>query len=153
MVQLSTLIYVQNQEQKKTLMMLRNKKPNDIHEGKRNWLWGKIEMGESPDACCLRELQEESWLIGKNIELKWILTAPQFSHNTDRYIFIYIVTKRDWELQECNEGELHRIDDEKILNLNLREGDRRFIPLLSKPWVFRTTLRYKDGKLEKWELQ
>ena len=32
MIQLATLIYVQDTKNNKTLMMLRNKKENDVHE-------------------------------------------------------------------------------------------------------------------------
>ena len=153
MIKLATLIYVKDNINKKTLMLFRNKKTNDVHEGKWNGLWGKLEKGESPELCCRRELFEESWLIAKTIELKWILTAPNFSHDSDRYIFIYNVTSREWEIKECNEWELHWIDSDKILELNLREWDKKFIPLLDKPWIFHTTMRYKDGKLEKYIME
>lgn len=151
-MKLATLIYVHDESQHKTLMMLRNKKANDVHEGKRNGLGGKLEAGESPDSCCIRELQEESGLTATEFHLQGLLTAPDFTPNHDRYIFIYVVSARTGELKECDEGELHRIDDNKLLDLNLREGDKKFIPLLFKPWLFHTTMRYKDGKLEKREI-
>jgi 8-oxo-dGTP pyrophosphatase MutT (NUDIX family) len=47
---LATLCYVKHNG--KTLMVHRNKKPNDIHEGKWNSLGGKIEVGESPECHC-----------------------------------------------------------------------------------------------------
>lgn len=148
MVKLATLIYVQDTLQKRTLMLLRNKKENDIHKDKRNWLGGKIEAEESPDECCRRELTEESWLRAKDIELKGILSAPKFTPDHDRYIFIYNVYSWSWSLKQCNEWELHRIDCDKLLELNLREWDKEFIPLLFKPWVFHATMWYKDGKLK-----
>jgi NADH pyrophosphatase NudC (nudix superfamily) len=40
----------------------RNKKPNDIHEGKWNGLGGKFEAGETPEECVIREILEESGL-------------------------------------------------------------------------------------------
>ena len=42
-MKLATLIYVHDTTENKTLMMLRNKKANDVHEGKRNGLGGKLE--------------------------------------------------------------------------------------------------------------
>lgn len=152
-MKLATLIYVHDIDQDKTLMLLRNKKENDVHEGKRNGLGGKLEEGESPDSCCIRELEEEAGLTATEFHLKGILTAPNFSHDSDRYIFIYVVTKRNGELQECSEWELHRIDNDKLLDLNLREGDKKFLPLVFKPWLFHTTMRYKDKKLEKREIR
>ena len=46
--------------QKQTEMSLnlvhRNKKANDIHEGKWNGLGGKFEAGETPEECIIREV-------------------------------------------------------------------------------------------------
>jgi 8-oxo-dGTP diphosphatase len=36
----------------------RNKKANDIHEGKWNGLGGKFEAGETPEECVIREIGE-----------------------------------------------------------------------------------------------
>lgn len=153
MIQLATLIYVQDKKNHTTLMMLRNKKENDIHHWKRNGLGWKVELWESPDTCCRRELEEESGLIAQDIEIKGILTAPQFSHGKDRYIFIYNVTSRTGQLKECNEGELHRIKSDKLLELNLREWDKKFIPLLFKKELFHATMYYKNGLLQSYTLQ
>lgn len=148
MLKLATLIYVQDRINNKTLMLLRNKKENDIHRNKWNGLWWKLEIEESPDNCCRRELEEESGLIAKDIELKWILTAPNFTPEHDRYIFIYNVYSWTWVIKECDEWELQRIDTDKLLDLNLWEGDKYFIPLLNKDWVFHITARYKNWKLD-----
>ncbi|MCF7797724.1 MAG: NUDIX domain-containing protein [Lentisphaeria bacterium] len=64
---LATLVYVQDGE--KTLMLHRVKKENDYHAGKWNGLGGKFEPGESPEACAIREVAEESGLQIKNPEL------------------------------------------------------------------------------------
>ena len=58
---LATLCYVKHNG--KTLMVHRNKKPNDIHEGKWNGLGGKFEAGETPERCVRREVQEEAGLV------------------------------------------------------------------------------------------
>ena len=55
---LATLCYVKRDAC--TLMVYRNKKPNDIHEGKWNGLGGKFEAGETPEECVQREVLEES---------------------------------------------------------------------------------------------
>jgi 8-oxo-dGTP diphosphatase len=46
---LATLCYVKKDGH--TLMVYRNKKPNDIHAGNWNGLGGKFEPGESPEEC------------------------------------------------------------------------------------------------------
>ncbi len=152
-MKLATLIYVHNEKAKKTLMMLRNKKANDIHEGKRNGLGWKLEAGESPDHCCVRELEEECGLIARKYELKGILTAPSFTPDHDRYIFIYVVSKREGELSDCSEGELYRIDDDQLMGLNTRAWDKKFLPHIYQPWLFHATMWYKNGELEKWEMR
>ncbi|MBQ8994041.1 MAG: NUDIX domain-containing protein, partial [Turicibacter sp.] len=56
----TTLCYIfKNSE---ILMLYRNKKENDVHEGKWNGLGGKLEKEETPLQCVLREVYEESGL-------------------------------------------------------------------------------------------
>ena len=55
---LATLCYIKHNG--KTLMAHRNKKPNDIHEGKWNGLGGKFEARETPEMYVRREVQEEA---------------------------------------------------------------------------------------------
>ena len=44
------------------LMLYRNKKENDCNAGKWIGVGGKLEPGESPDECLLREVKEETGL-------------------------------------------------------------------------------------------
>ena len=46
MPQLATICYIDNG--KELLMLHRNKKPNDVHEGKWIGVGGKLERGETP---------------------------------------------------------------------------------------------------------
>ena len=64
----ATLCYVKNGN--KTLMLHRIKKENDIHEGKWNGLGGKMEAGETPEECVIREVREESGLQIQNPALR-----------------------------------------------------------------------------------
>ena len=59
-MKLATLCYVQKPGH--TLMLHRVKKKNDMHQGKWNGLGGKLEAGESPEECALREVWEETGL-------------------------------------------------------------------------------------------
>ena len=83
---LATLCYVKRDGH--TLMIHRNKRPNDIHEGKWNGLGGKFEAGESPEDCVIREVSEESGLIIRAPHLHGILTFTNFKGN-DWYVFVY----------------------------------------------------------------
>ena len=71
----ATLCYVK--QDGRTLMLHRNKKDGDVHRGKWNGLGGKLDAGESPDECVVREVREESGLIGECPEgsLEWVLDA------------------------------------------------------------------------------
>jgi len=69
-MKLATLCYVIDKNRNSTLMIHRVKKENDYHRGKWNGLGGKFEPGESPEDCAVREIEEESGLIIKNIKMK-----------------------------------------------------------------------------------
>lgn len=144
-MKLATLCYVRRDG--RTLMLLRNKKNNDIHEGKWNGLGGKFEPGETPEACAIREIYEESGLVVQAPELRGILTFPAFDGVEDWYAFVFVVRNFQGELIESTEGELHWIDDGSLLDLNLWEGDRYFIPWLDRPGFFSGRFDYADGRL------
>lgn len=141
-----TLCYVR--ENGKTLMIHRNKKENDVHEGKWNGLGGKHEEGETPEECAVREVYEESGLRVKNPVLKGIITAPKFYEDHDALVFVYVMRNFEGELIESSEGDLEWIADEKLTELNLWEADREFIPWLNEPGVFSLKVMYEEGRLK-----
>ena len=55
---IATLCYVVKDNN--VLLVHRNKKENDAHEGKYNGLGGKSELGEDPITCVIREMKEET---------------------------------------------------------------------------------------------
>ncbi|MEN8194366.1 MAG: 8-oxo-dGTP diphosphatase, partial [Bacteroidota bacterium] len=106
-MKLATLLYVMHED--KTLMLYRNKKENDYHEGKWNGLGGKFEAGETPEECAIRELKEESGLAAKSLKLKGHLTFPLFDGKDDWYVFVFVIDKFEGELIDSDEGELRWI--------------------------------------------
>lgn len=147
---LATLCYVKKDG--KTLMLHRVKKDNDVHEGKWNGLGGKFEAGESPEQCVIRELREEAGIELHSPRLRGFLTFPDFSHGHDWYVCVFTATEFTGELIDSPEGNLAWIDDGKVLDLPLWEGDRLFIPLLEKDCFFTGRLVYRDGRLVEHEL-
>ena len=143
-MKLATLCYVMHDN--KTLMLYRNKKENDYHEGKWNGLGGKFEQGETPEECAVREIKEESGLTVKDPNLKGIITFPMFDGIDDWYVFIFTFDGYEGELIESNEGDLAWIDDDKLTELNLWEGDTIFIPWLYQDKFFSAKFNYEDGK-------
>ena len=99
MPQLATICYIDNGEA--FLMLHRNKKPNDVHEGKWIGVGGKLERGETPQECAAREILEETGLVAKPV-LKGIITFPEFTPDLVWYTYVFKVTEFEGELIECN---------------------------------------------------
>ena len=133
-VQISTLCYIRKNNQ--TLMLHRIKKDKDIHQGKWNGLGGKLEQGEMPEDCVIREVKEESGLIIKEPQMRGVMSFPLFKDNQDWMVFLFTVDNFEGKIIECLEGELKWIDDTEILNLNLWEGDKYFIKWLKETQFF-----------------
>lgn len=148
-MKLATLCYVKHSG--KTLMVHRIKKENDMHAGKWNGLGGKFEPGETPEACAIREIEEESGLLVHAPRLHGVLTFPAFSDDEDWYAFLFTATinaaQFAQELIDSPEGELRWIDDADLLGLNLWPGDRIFLPWLDQDAFFSGRFDYLDGQL------
>jgi 8-oxo-dGTP diphosphatase len=146
---LATLCYVKRDGQ--TLMLHRNKKPNDIHEGKWNGLGGKFEAGESPEMCIRREVQEEAGLFIHNPRLHGLLIFVNFKGN-DWYVFVFSATEFDGELIDSSEGKLEWIDDDKLLDLPLWPSDAVFLPWLKKDEFFSARFLYDGDSMLEYEV-
>jgi 8-oxo-dGTP diphosphatase len=144
-MKLATLCYVKRDS--RTLMIHRIKKANDMHRGKWNGLGGKLEAGETPETCAIREIREESGLLAAAPLLKGILTFPKFANDEDWYAFVFVVTQFSGQLSDSPEGVLRWIDDERLLDLELWEGERIFLPWLARPGFFSGKFVYQNGRL------
>ncbi|HEX7976581.1 MAG TPA: 8-oxo-dGTP diphosphatase, partial [Anaerolineales bacterium] len=142
---LATLCYVRRDGQ--TLMIHRIKKMGDMHAGKWNGLGGKLEPGETPEECAIREIWEESGLRVERLDLKGLLTFPAFAKDEDWYAFVFVASEFSGELIDSPEGVLHWVADSELLGLNLWEGDRIFLPWLERPGFFSGKFIYQDGRL------
>ena len=145
-MKLATLCYVKRNEH--TLMIHRVKKENDMHAGKWNGLGGKLDAGETPEECVIREVLEESGLRIRSPRLHGILTFPGFANEEDWYAFLFTAIEFDGELIDSPEGILRWVPNAELLNLNLWEGDRVFLPWLEQPAFFSGKFTYKDGVLK-----
>jgi 8-oxo-dGTP diphosphatase len=149
-VQLATLCYIR--KNKKTLLLHRDKNPEDVHFGKWNGLGGKFQAGETPEICVKREIKEESNLDIYMPKMAGILTFPQFSHGKDWYVFVFTADTFDGKVVSNDEGSLCWIDDSEILNLPLWEGDQVFLPLVLEGTFFSGNFLYKEGSLVNHEI-
>jgi 8-oxo-dGTP diphosphatase len=82
-----------------------------------------------------------------NPKLKGVLTFPLFDGANDWYVFVYVADEFEGELIESNEGKLGWIDNDKLLDLPLWDGDRIFLKWLDGDRFFSGKFIYKDGKL------
>ena len=123
---LSTLCYIEKDNQ--VLMLHRTKKSIDPNGGKWIGVGGKLEQNESPDECIIREVYEETGLHIQP-QLRGVLTfiLPKWENEIT---FLYTSNNFEGTLKECNEGHLQWIDKDKVLDLNLWEGDKHFLPKL-----------------------
>lgn len=150
-MKLATLCYLRRDG--RTLMLHRVKKANDVHEGKWNGLGGKLEPGESPEDCVIREIREEAGLKIKSPVLKGVLTFPDFANGEDWYVFVFTASKFTGRLIDSPEGDLKWIPDRGLLKLNLWEGDRVFLPLLRRRGHFSGKFHYRNGRLAKYSVE
>ena len=141
----ATLCYVRNGD--KTLMLHRVKKENDIHEGKWNGLGGKMEPGETPEECVIREVREESGLHIRDPALRGVLMFPEFDGNNDWLAFVFTAHTFTGELINSTEGILQWIDNADLLDLNLWEGDKIFLKWLERDAFFSGKFTYKNKRL------
>ncbi len=131
------------------LMLLRNKKQNDINEGKWIGVGGKNENQESFEDCAVREVFEETGC--KVHELEYMGTVDFcYSDMEPEQIAIYTCHSFSGIPAGCREGTLAWIPEQDVLNLTLWEGDRVFLArMLSGQGIpFEITLEYDaEGNL------
>lgn len=139
----STCVYLIHDH--RWLMLLRNRKKNDINEGKWIGIGGKREENETFEQCALREVKEECGLDIRNL----VYCGEVFfsvDNQANEYIRIYRSHDFTGTLIPCDEGTLSWIDENQILSLNLWAGDRLFLEkMLENDIPFSMKLDY-DGQ-------
>ena len=151
-MKLATLCYVIDRVNKKTLMLHRVKKENDYHEGKWNGLGGKLEPGESPEDCGIREIKEEAGLTIRNPRMHGFITFPNFDEVDDWYVFIFTAKDFEGKLIDSPEGILGWIPNDELTSLNLWDGDKIFLEWLFQDKFFSSKFNYENGKYKDHEV-
>ncbi|MBN2571580.1 MAG: 8-oxo-dGTP diphosphatase [Ignavibacteriales bacterium] len=149
-MKLATLCYLMKDNH--TLMIFRNKKQNDYHEGKWNGIGGKFELGESPEECARREIFEETGFKVNSLELKGIITFPLFDGKDDWYVFVFVSKDFEGEIIDSPEGKLEWIPDDKLLDLKLWDGDKIFLNWLFQDNFFSAKFNYKGKEFIDYEV-
>ena len=131
----------------KVLLLYRNKKKNDLNEGKWIGVGGKFEEKESPDECVLREVKEETGLTLTKYRLRCLVTFVSDKWETE-HMYVYTATDFTGEIGKCEEGELHWVDKEEAKKLPTWEGDKIFLNKLETADEFFTVkVEYEGDKL------
>ena len=143
----TTLCYIEKEDS--YLMLHRVKKVNDENKDKWIGVGGKLEEGESPEECVLREVREETGLWLKKYRYRAFITFVSNQWGTE-YMHLFTATEYEGEIKECDEGNLEWVPKTQIEQLNLWEGDKIFLELLQKenePF-FSLKLIYEGDKLK-----
>lgn len=108
--------------------MLRNKKAHDVNHGKWIGIGGKMEQGETPEDCAIRETWEETRyrLCKQQLQLQGtVLFDSPMAEKEKIWVYAVDVTKRD--LQPNREGTFAWIKQDEILSLPMWEADKVFL--------------------------
>ena len=138
----TTLCYIENNGS--WLMLYRNRKPDDPNEGKWIGIGGKIEDGESPDECNMREVLEETGLILNSQEFRGVIKFRATTYeDEDMYLYtsseftpadadaaVRFAETGEYEPPICSEGLLRWVAKDELLDLPMWEGDKAFIQKL-----------------------
>ena len=97
-----------------------------------------FEHGESPEDCMFREVMEETGLTPLSYRFCGIVTFLS-DMGTEKeaweYMCLYHIEEFKGEIKECDEGVLEWVDKEKILDLDLWEGDRLFLRYMQERMI------------------
>ena len=140
----TTLCYYEREG--KTLMLHRVKKKNDVNHDKWIGVGGKLEPGETPQDCMLREFAEETGLTLTAWAYRGVVTF--LSEDWTEEMHLFSATAAQGTLRPCDEGELEWVETDALTRLPIWEGDRVFLRLLreGRPF-FHLTLSYEGERL------
>ena len=141
----TTLCYIEKEN--KYLMLHRTSKKKDGNKDKWIGVGGHFEKGESPEECLLREVKEETGLELTSYQFRGIVTFIS-DEWPDEYMCLYTADRYTGDIGNCDEGELGWVEKGKIMDLNIWEGDKIFLKLLTENQpFFSLKLEYKGDKL------
>lgn len=144
-MRLTTLCYIEREGC--YLMLHRTKKQNDENHDKWIGVGGKLEEGESPEECLLREVREETGLTLLRYRFRGIVTFVSDEWGTE-YMHLYTADQYTGEMTACDEGELVWIPKAEVADLPIWEGDKIFFRLMEESEdFFSLKLTYKGDRL------
>lgn len=151
---LAALGFIMSPDKQETLLVHRNKRPDDQHLGKYNGLGGKMEPGEDIFQCLCREIQEEAGIVCEDAILRGTINWTGFGPNGENWFgFIYRVDRfSGTPMQSNEEGVLEWKKVKDLGKLPMWEGDKYFLPLVfdDDPRQFHGYMPYDNAKPLSW---
>lgn len=151
---IGTLAYVVRGDE--VLMVHRTFRRDDAHLGKYNGLGGKLTGSEDVVSGMRRELCEEAGIEVTSWRLRGTISWPGFGSGGEDWLgFIFVVDGFAGTPPESNqEGTLHWIPRDRMLELPLWDGDRIWLPLVFDDEVrqFHGVMPYTDGRPTGWQV-
>lgn len=142
MTSLSTLCYIE--QDGRYLMLHRTVKKHDVNKDKWIGVGGHFEADESPEECLLREVREETGYTLTSWKFRGLVTFVSGGGVTE-YMSLFTADGFTGQAIPCDEGELVWIDKEKVMDLNIWEGDKIFFRLLNEGREFFSLKLVYDG--------
>ena len=151
---LATLGYIVSPDRQQTLLVHRNKRPDDQHLGKYNGLGGKMKADEDIHGCICREILEEAGIVCTKVVLRGTINWTGFGPEGENWFgFIYRIEAFSGEPWSANEeGDLQWVAIDTIMELPMWEGDRFFLPMVfdADPRIFHGYMPYDGGRPLSW---
>ncbi len=121
---LATLVFVQRDER---LLLIHKKR--GLGAGKLNGPGGRLEIGETFDACASREVQEELCITPKGLEKRGELRF-QFVDGYAIHVHVFSATDFEGTPTETPEAIPIWVDDDRVPYEEMWEDDRIWLPRL-----------------------
>lgn len=159
-MKMTTCCYIRNKDGE-VLMLHRNKKEIDINKGKWVGIGGKMENGESPFECVIREVKEETGLtlldphMAAMVTFNFLNPEPELQDWETEYMFVFTCDVYDGvvESEDSPEGQLLWVPVDAVSGLDLWEGDALFMdPIFQGAPFFTMKIVYQGDEVVNWSL-
>ncbi len=116
----------------KVLFLKRKDNSSKQDRGLYLGLGGKFKLKETKQECFIREYIEESGLTPIKYREIGEIYYPNFTVDSDIYMYLYLVEDYSGELSKTTEGEHEWVDIKDIYGLTVWEGDKLFFKYLTE---------------------